>query len=35
MSEKLENGGIFGLGEKNPFGQFFVGQILLCTGRRG
>ena len=29
MSEKLENGGIFGLGEKNPFGQFFIGQSYL------
>ena len=29
MGEKLENGGIFGLGEKNPFGQFFIGQSYL------
>ena len=29
MNEKLENGGIFGLGEKNPFGQFFIGQSYL------
>ena len=29
MSEKLEKGGIFGLGEKNPFGQFFIGQSYL------
>ena len=29
MSEKLENGGIFGFGEKNPFGQFFIGQSYL------
>ena len=29
MNENLENGGIFGLGEKNPFGQFFIGQSYL------
>ena len=29
MSEKLEHGGVFGLGEKNPFGQFFIGQSYL------
>ena len=29
MNENLQNGGIFGLGEKNPFGQFFVGQSYL------
>ena len=36
MSEILENGGVFGLGEKNPFGQFFIGQsyLKLLSGKQ-
>lgn len=29
MNTNLENGGVFGLGEKNPFGEFFIGQSYL------